>query len=445
MVGINSDQGPGFPENTAGKAEMISSEDKKGRIDMVVRACQLIVSMSKARPEVKESHKIYYQMLVDYYTQLRRAREEGNFIAAHTIFFPVEILYAMDIVPMHTELTAWMTALFSGSCANLLATSAEVGLAPEICSPYRVLTGALAVGSIPRPNVVLWTNLVCDNAAKSGELIMYMTGCPGFFVDCPFKQTDYENRYFKEELEDMIHFLEKQSGHKMDWYKLSENIARMDRQIELFRKINDLRRTVPSPFSPQDFLKLFTVDCLLAGQPEVTEYLETVRQELIETIRVRKEISSPERLRVMNLGMPPILLLGTIERASLEYGAVSVVDPLLCNWGEGRLDPQKPLDSVVTKISINPVMLMYGPLEEKAVLKIVEYALQYKIDGAIHYAHVGCRQGAAIIKILKDALNEIDVPVLVLDCDIIDTTVTPEEEICSKLEQFFELLEDRAV
>ena len=422
---------------------MISSVDKKDRIGMVVRACKLIASMSKTRPEVKESHKIYYQMLADYYTRLLKAREEGNFIAAHTIFFPVEILYAMDIVPMHTELTAWMTALFSGNCANLLATSAGVGLAPEICSPYRVLTGALAEGSLPQPNAVLWTNLVCDNAAKSGEMIMYMSGCPGFFVDCPFKQTNSEDSYLKEELEDMIHFVEKQSGREIAWDKLSENIDRMDRQITLFREINKLRQSVPSPLPPQDFLKLFTVDCLFAGQPEATEYLETVRQELIDTIRSGEEVSSPECLRLMNIGMPPILHLGAIERASLEHGAVSVVDPLLCNWGEGRLDPKKPLDSIVKKIKMNPVMLMYGPLEKKSVNKIIEYAIQYKIDGAIHYAHVGCRQGAAIIKPLKDGLNEIGVPVLVLDCDIIDTTVTPEEEIGRKLEQFLELLEDR--
>ena len=108
--------------------------------------------MSGSRANVPESHKIYYQMLADYYTRLLKAKEEGNFTAAHTIFFPVEILYAMDIIPMHTELTAWMTALFSGNYAGLLTTSSQVDLTPEICSPYRVLTGALAKGSIPQPD-----------------------------------------------------------------------------------------------------------------------------------------------------------------------------------------------------------------------------------------------------------------------------------------------------
>jgi hypothetical protein len=35
------------------------------------------------------------------------------------------------------------------------------------------------------------------------------------------------------------------------------------------------------------------------------------------------------------------------------------------------------------------------------------------------------------------------VPVLTLDCDVVDPTITSEEDVREKLEQFFELLEDR--
>jgi len=422
---------------------MISRQEQKTRINKIVRACRIISRMGNARAELPESHKIYYQMLIDYYTRLQKAQEEGDFIAAHTIFFPVEILYAMDIVPMHTELTSWMAALFSGNCADLLSSSAEVGLAPEICSPYRLLTGALATDCIPRPDVVLWTNMICDNAAKSGELMMHQADCPGFFIDCPFQKTDEENAYLKQELEDTISFLEQRSGRKLDWSRLSENIERMDRQIELIREINQLRQTVPSPFSPQDMLKLFTVDCMFSGRPEAIDYLLALRQEMSDKVREYKAGSSTERFRVMNILFPPILLLAAIEKISLEYGVVPVADPLLCHWGEGRLDPQQPLESVLKKLVINPVMVMHGPLDDYKLKSIVDCAVQYKVDAAINYAHVGCRQSASLIKLLKETLDEIDVPVLVLDCDILDTTVSPEEEICSKLEQFYEFLLER--
>lgn len=422
---------------------MTSTERKVNKIDALLRACRLMLRMSKARPEPRKSEVMYYQMLADYYTRLLNAREAGDFVAAHTVFFPSEIMYAMDIVPMHLETTSWMTALFLGEYADLLSAGAELGLAPEICSPHRGLAGAFATDALPRPDVILWSNMVCDNTAKSGELLMKLTGCPGFFLDHPFQNTEGEMNYLVEELADMVRFLEEQSGRKMDWDRLSESVARMDRQIELLREVGKLRQAVPSPFHPQGFLELLTIDYLFAGHPEATEYLETLRQELAEAVSQGKGAVPEERFRLMTLFLPPMYLIGFLERISQEYGAVSVTEPFFCSWGEGRLDPSKPLESVARKSYMLPEMRMYGPLDDRALSEIVDSARQYKIDGAIYYADIGCRHTCATIKLFKDVLDELDIPVLILDCDVVDPTIASEEEIRDKLERFFELLEDR--
>ena len=422
---------------------MTSTERKVNKIDALLRACRLMLRMSKARPEPRKSEVMYYQMLADYYTRLLNAREAGDFVAAHTVFFPSEIMYAMDIVPMHLETTSWMMALFLGEYAALLSAGAELGLAPEICSPHRGLAGAFATDALPRPDVILWSNMVCDNTAKSGELLMKLTGCPGFFLDHPFQNTEGEMNYLVEELADMVRFLEEQSGRKMDWDRLSQGVARMDRQIELLRQVGKLRQAVPSPFHPQGFLELLTIDYLFAGRPEATEYLETLCQELAEAVSQGKGAVPKERFRLMTLFLPPMYLIGFLERISQEYGAVSVTEPFFCSWGEGRLDPSKPLESVARKSYMLPEMRMYGPLDDRALSEIVDSAKQYKIDGAIYYADIGCRHTCATIKLFKDVLDELDIPVLTLDCDVVDPTIASEEEIRDKLERFFELLEDR--
>jgi len=423
---------------------MKTSEKQGDKINAIIRACRLITRMNQANPEVPKSDTLYYQMLADYYTRLLNAREEGRFIAAHTVFFPTEILYAMDIVPMHTETTTWMMALFLGEQAEILSAGAELGLVPEICSPHRGLAGAFALGALPRPDVMLWSNLICDNTAKSGELIMELNDCPGFFLDHPFQSSDAEEKYLISELEDMIAFLEEKSGRKMDWDKLAEIVAEMDRQMELFREIGELRKAVPSPFHIRGFLQLLTTDYLCPGQPEATEYLQALRDELAEMVRQGKGAVSPERFRLMTLFVPPMYLMGFLEKISQEYGAVSVVEPLFTRWAEGRLDPAKPLESVARKASLIPERRsMYGPLGEEALRDIISCAEQYRVDGAIYWAFIGCRHTCATIRLFKDILNEIDVPMLIVDCDIVDPTVNPQEEIREKLEQFFELLEDR--
>jgi benzoyl-CoA reductase/2-hydroxyglutaryl-CoA dehydratase subunit BcrC/BadD/HgdB len=88
-------------------------------------------------------------------------------------------------------------------------------------------------------------------------------------------------------------------------------------------------------------------------------------------------------------------------------------------------------------------MRMYGPMDERAIDSIKKCAGEYKVDGAIYYADVGCRHTCATIKLFKDVLNELDVPMLTVDCDVVDPTITSQDEMREKLEQFFELLEDR--
>jgi benzoyl-CoA reductase/2-hydroxyglutaryl-CoA dehydratase subunit BcrC/BadD/HgdB len=86
---------------------------------------------------------------------------------------------------------------------------------------------------------------------------------------------------------------------------------------------------------------------------------------------------------------------------------------------------------------------MYGPLSQDAIADITSAVDDYKLDGAVFWAFLGCRHTCATIKIVKEALAEKDIPMLTIDCDIVDPTVNSEADIRSKLEQFFELLGDR--
>ncbi len=423
---------------------MTVAESRTDKINAIVRASRLILRMNPARPELQKSDAIYYKMLATYFTRLLEAPQKGGFVAAHTVFFPTEILYAMDIVPMHTELTTWMAAMFLGEQAELLAGGAELGLAPEICSPHRGLAGAFLLKALPRPDVMLWSSLICDNSAKSGELVMKLNDCPGFFLDRPFQRTKPEVDYFVGELGRMIDFLEQLSGKKMNWDRLSEMVARMDEHIKLLQEISELRKAVPSPFPYQGYLKLLSVDYMFPGQPEATEYLETLRDELAAMVKAGKGAVGKERFRIMTLFIPPMYMSGFLEKISQEYGAVSVVEPLFTLWMEGGLDPSKPLESVAKKSFLIPESrTMYGPLSKQMLDEVVQIARDYKVDGAVYWAFIGCRHTCATIKLFKDVLNEIDIPMLTVDCDLVDPTINSKEEIREKLERFFELLEER--
>jgi benzoyl-CoA reductase subunit B len=422
---------------------MTTTEHKKDT-DLLIRSYQLLARMNRLQPDARASQTLYFQLLEKYYTRVRDAHKEGKMVASHTVFFPAEILYAMDIVPMHTEMTTWLNALILGEQAEVLAKGAELGLAPEICSPHRGVAGIFALEAIPRPDIILWSNLICDNTAKCGELMMELSGSPGFFLDNPFQDSPGEMDYLVGELEDMVHFLEEKTGKKMDWDKLSEIVALTAQEIELHREISELRKAVPSPMSIAGYLELLSADYMFPGQPEAIQYLTLLRDELKELVQQGKGAVSPERFRLMTLFVPPMYLISYLGKLFDELGAVSVVEPLFTCWSEGELDPARPLESVAKKSFLIPERRsMYGPLSQQALQDITDGAKQYKIDGAIYWAFMGCRHTCATIKVIKEILGEIDVPMLTIDCDIVDPTINSEEEIRDKLEQFFELLEDR--
>jgi benzoyl-CoA reductase/2-hydroxyglutaryl-CoA dehydratase subunit BcrC/BadD/HgdB len=417
---------------------------KKTQIESLLRACRLISRMNKNRSDAMPSEQLYYQMLDKYFSNVLNAKQQNGFLAAHTIFFPVEILYAMGVTPLHNEVTTWTSAILLGNQLDFLTAGAEAGLAAEICSPHRGLAGGYFRGLLPKPNAVLWSNLICDNTAKSGEYICELTGAPGFFLDHPFDHSEKEQSYLVGELKDLIAFLEKTSGRKMDWNQLSQNVAEMDKQIKLQSEICRLREAVPSPFQTRRFLELLTIDYMFASQPEATEYLQTVRDELAEMVKKGQGAVKQERFRLMSFFIPPLYLMGHLENISQEFGAVSVVEPLFTYWKYAPLDPSHPLESIVQKSYMIPESrTMYGPLKQDMLDDVTDCARRYKVDGAIYYAFIGCRHSCATIKIIKETLNEIDIPMLTMDVDIADPTINNAAEVRQKMEQFFELLEDR--
>ncbi len=421
---------------------MIESKSTQHKMGTLVKSCRLLERMNR-RPGSRGSDSFYYRMLGNYFERICQAGERGDPVALHTVFMPAEILYAMDIAPMHAETSTWMTAIFSGDANALLEKASEMRLATEICSAHRGLAGAYALNVMPRPDAVLWSALVCDNCGKSGEMIMDLTGSPGFFLDYPFEDSEDERNYLAGEMHNMIAFLEESTGRRMNWDRLSEIVARADYQIQLAREIADLRKAVPSPFPPQRFLEVLTPYYLLPGHPEAIEYMEMLRDEMVEMVAQKKGVIPQERFRLMSLYVPPLYLIGYLGRVAQEYGAVSVVEPFFTLWGEGRLDPQKPIESLVRKNFMYPEMMAYGAFRQSTLDRVVQCARDFQVDGVVFYAHVGCRQAAGTLKHFKDALTDAGFPFLVLDFDILDSTVAPEAEIGEKLAQFFELLEER--
>lgn len=413
------------------------------KTESLFRTYSFLATINRFNLRIPKSDRIYLKTAIGYYTRVLMASKKKRFIAAYSLGCPVEILYAMDIIPFQLEATGWLLSMLLGETNQLLTAASEAGLANEICSVHRLMAGSFYRQMLPRPRAVVWTNMPCENSAKSGALLARLNDCPGFFLDHPYEPMPEAEKYLVTEFKNLISFLEEKSGLSLNYDKLTEAVAQSNRQIELCRELSQLRKNVPSPFPSSTFLRVFMINLLFAGQVEGTDYLETLRNELAAKVKQGKGALTQERFRLIDLNLPPLYFMDSLEKIFKEHGAVEVVNPFFLEWQDGMLDPSQPLLSLAKKSLMNPLMRVYGINSQLMLDTLKQDVCEYKVDGAINYAHIGCASFGGISRLVRDTLRESGVSVLDLSCDITDPTVTSPEEMRDQLARFFEQLEDR--
>jgi len=386
----------------------------------------------------------YIDLVIKYHERIDRASREGEPILAHLVMTPVEIYYAMDITPIFVEWYAIFNTFFRG-IQEFLDIAAGFGLPAEVCSAHRTTDAMVIANAFPKPKCFVYTSQACDNTPKSGEGMAELFEIPFYLMDRPYNFTKENFAYYVEEIKGLIGYLEEQFQRKMDYDRLKEVVMKSYRVTELCLEINEYRKAIPEPLSCEGIFAQTAVMWMLSGTDEAVTFYENLAQELRE--RVEKKIGAVpnERFRLLFPFVVPFWDMSIMDWMQERHGAVIAMD-LLNVWGDnGRwmIDPDKPLENLAMKTFMHPAgCLLHGPVEPFKEA-MVRCAKEYSIDGAVFFSHIGCRQACATIRTLKDVLQEqAGVPLVNIDCDIVDKTFASREEQLEALERFFERLEE---
>jgi len=104
-----------------------------------------------------------------------------------------------------------------------------------------------------------------------------------------------------------------------------------------------------------------------------------------------------------------------------------------------RLDPSKPFESLAIKMLSH---FLGGKIDNR-VNMILKLAGEYNIDGVILFAHWGCRQSNGGARIIKDSLNKLGIPTLVLDGDCVDRNNSSQGQVKTRMQGFLEILNSK--
>ena len=391
-----------------------------------------------------QADELYYKLLLDYYRRPLHAQQEGKKLVAHAAYIPPEVFHALDIVPLNLESWCIVFSSVLKDFEGLASVAKGYGLPPEVCSAHRVQAALFLKGWLPRPDAVVWSQQICDSISHSGHLLKEVYGLPGFYVDRPYGYDDKAVKYYAQEMGGMVAFLEDLAGRRMDWDRLLEALAQSQEISRLQGQINSLTRAIPSPAPNRLGVQLQVINWLGLGTREGVAFCQNRREELQDRVERGKGYYPRERHRLISLFPPPAFRWKLLDWMGREHGASIVAEPYAYHWGPWEVDPRQPLETLARRCFAVPTSRHYhGAINYSMVPDAVEDALSHHCQGAIYFAMINCRQGAAMVRTVKDALREkAGIPTLVVDIDVLDPTFVTDDELKDKIEGFLETLEE---
>lgn len=387
------------------------------------------------------------QINIDYYTAAHTAKQSGKFIAYVNAFTPVELLYAMDFIPIYPENHA--VILGARRLSQEVAPAAEkLGYSMDLCSYARcdlgsILTGKSPTFGLPRPDLLLVSNSQCGTLTKWFEVLSRMYEAPMVLIDVPHSGNGEKDlqaeKYVKGQLEELQVVLEDITGRKLEAEKLRESIRLSQKASQLWTEVLLLGSRRPSPITVFDQFIAMAPIVAQRGTRVAVDFYQKLLEELQE--RVDKGIGSvsKERFRLFWDNLPIWPELRRLSEFLDARGAALVTSLYTWAWATLSVGEEDPFQDWAEQYLYTANLHL-----QRRIQTYVEYAKQYQLDGFLYHSNRSCKMVSQDIPELRRAVSQqTGIPGVILEADHNDPRLYSIESIESQIESFLEVLEAR--
>ncbi|KKN55221.1 hypothetical protein LCGC14_0584560 [marine sediment metagenome] len=350
-----------------------------------------------------------------------------------TVFVPFEILNSMNVSGMFVEFFGAMLA-GAGISRKYFEVAESKGYSTDSCSYHRAIIGAAIDGLVPEPDVIIGASIPCNGGVKTLMRLGEIFNKEVFILNIPIEVTSDSIAYLVDQYEQMVEYIENETGCKLDFEKLKQSIRYNNQSREFVLEMQELCKNVPSPAKPND-LKNFIMFNLLQGTKEGVEVAKTYRDEFQHKVKNGIPGVIDEKLRLLWIQNRVQFKTDIIDRLEKDHNANVVIDEFNHIWWK-PMDENDPLRSLARRMITHPIV---GPVERR-IKVMTQLATDYKVNGAINPSHWGCRQTLGARGLFKDALQKISVPLINLDLDCVDSRNFSKGQVLTRLEAFMEML-----
>jgi len=384
------------------------------------------------------------EMMSLYYLEAKNAAANGKKVAWITGGGPVELLLAMDVIPVYPENHAAMCgAAKMGS--ELCEVAEAAGYSRDTCSYFRsdigsILTGKSPVLGLPRPDFVVCCTNTCGTVMKWYEVLARHFQVPLVLIDTPFihdKLNEHYLRYIVSQVEQAISRIETITGNECERSRLTEVVELSGRATLLWGELLQLCKHIPSPITAFDGFILMAPIVTLRGKREVVEFYEHLLTEIQGRVDNGIAAVPGEKYRLLWDNLPIWFKLRGLSRRLADLGACVAASTYLSGWVSYQLDAAKPIEAIARAYATAFINMN---LHNRAELMrdIVE---QYSIDGVIFHSNRSCKPYSLGQQEVRELLTEwTGVPGVIIEADMTDERAFAEGPFLTRIEAFLETL-----
>jgi benzoyl-CoA reductase/2-hydroxyglutaryl-CoA dehydratase subunit BcrC/BadD/HgdB len=259
-----------------------------------------------------------------------------------------------------------------------------------------------------------------------------------FVLNVPQEHSEQSVQYLADQIKDMVDFISQHTGEPLDENKLHQAVQKTNKAREIMQDMYRLAQKVPSPTDGRLLINFGIVMLLFLGTDSAIDIAQAYKDEFSARIDNGIQGVPNEKIRLLWIQNRIQFKNPLVDLLEKEYQANIVCDELNDIYWDS-IDPDDPFTGMARRAIAKPLNVNM----QSRVQHLQKLARNYKLDGAINPCHWGCRQGTGARGLISKGLKEINVPVLNLEVDCMDTRNFAEGQLRTRIEAFVEMLENR--
>jgi benzoyl-CoA reductase/2-hydroxyglutaryl-CoA dehydratase subunit BcrC/BadD/HgdB len=367
----------------------------------------------------------------------KRLYSTGNKVAWCGITAPFDLFNAMNVTSCFVEFIGAMLA--SSSLETAFIEEADtIGYSSDACSYHRSVTGAAVKGLMPNPEFLVATSSPCSGGMAVIENLASHFQKKLYVLHVPQDESGKNVRFLTEQLENLTRWVDAVCGIRLQEEDLRRAVINTNQARQLMVELYELTKQVPSPTTSRELSNVGIALALFLGTDAGIAVAKAYRDEFRKRVAEKRPGLPAEKHRLLWI-QNRVQFKHPLEKLLAEdYQAVIVTDELNdITWD--AIDPDEPYVGMARRSISIP---LNGTIA-KRIEHLKKLAEEYKVDGAINPCNWGCRQGAGARGLIEEGLREIDIPVLNLEVDCIDSRKFTEGQFRTRIEAFMEMIESK--